>query len=216
MKRMAHTGIACLLFFSAAIAQESNVSPGLRITDRTTEERIEFLLQVAQAYLAENDLDSAIDAYKRAVELDPKHREALNILATTYIAVHQYGEAEKILLEQIEEFPEDFRPKNNLAWLYATATDLAYRNGKKGVRLAQEAMILDPNNHHVWNTLAEAYYVSGEYEKAYRAIQHMAALVIRYGKNVTREAIEGYNGQIRKCKRALDMQKLLSGEEDAE
>ena len=65
-------------------------------------------------------------------------------------------------------------------------------------------MTLAPNDHHVWSTLSEAYYVSGEYEKSYRAITHMAQLASRYGTDITEESVNSYNEQIRKCKRAMD------------
>ena len=42
----------------------------------------------------------------------------------------------------------------------------------------------------------------------------MASLAARYGTGITKESVESYNEQIRKCKRAWDTQKMLSGEDD--
>ncbi|MCF7849288.1 MAG: hypothetical protein K9M45_10580, partial [Kiritimatiellales bacterium] len=80
------------------------------------------------------------------------------------------------------------------------------------VTFAQEALLLAPNDYHVWSTLAEAYYVSGEYKKAYRAIQQMASLAATYGKNLGQHEVEEYNSQIRKCRRAVETMKTISGE----
>lgn len=201
------------IFLLPASAQESGPASGLLVTERPKEERIHFLMTLGGAYMEEGDTDSAVSVYERVLELEPEEFEIYGVISAVYISAHKYAEAERILLEQIETDPDAFRPKNNLAWLYATATDPAFRDGHKAVRLAQEAIVSEPYSHHVWSTLAEAYYVTGDYEKAYRAIRHMAALAIQQNISITKEAVDNYNAQIRKCKRALDIQKMMSGEE---
>jgi len=190
-------------------AQISELSITKRLTD---EERIEFLLNVAQAYFNEEDFDAAINAYERILSIDPEHQQAKYVLGHVYIMAKRYSKAESTLKALADENPEDFKIWNNLAWLYATAEDPAIRDGKKAVKHAQEAMTLAPYDHHVWSTLSEAYYVSGEYEKSYRAITHMANLAARYGTDITKEAVDNYNEQIRKCKRAMDTAKALEEE----
>jgi tetratricopeptide (TPR) repeat protein len=205
--------VMALMLLHTASAQESGLVTGLRITERTKEERIDFLMRLAQAYIADDDAAAALDVFDRVLKMEPEQFEVFGVIASIYISEHKYAEAEEILLNQIETDPEAFRPKNNLAWLYATATDPAFRNGRKAIRLAQEALVSEPNSHHVWSTLSEAYYVTGDYEKAYRAIRHMAALAVQQNINISKEAVEDYNAQIRKCKRAMDAQKILSGED---
>jgi predicted Zn-dependent protease len=203
--------IMALIFLTSASAQDG---AGLRITERTKEERIDFLMRLAQAYLEDGDADAAVSVFDRILKMEPEQFVVFDVIAAVYISEHKYAEAEEILLKQIKTDPEAFRPKNNLAWLYATATDPAFRDGQEAVRLAHEAMVLEPYSHHVWSTLAEAYYVTGDYEKAYRAIRHMAAVAIRQNVSVSKSAVEDYNAQIRKCKRALDIQKMISGEDE--
>ncbi|MEE9368154.1 MAG: tetratricopeptide repeat protein [Pontiella sp.] len=193
---------------------EEKAKSGLQIETRTDEERCQFLLEVAEAYFKEDDFNSAISAYERILKIDPEHQQARYVIGHVYISAKKYEKAEVQLLALVNDFPEDFKLKNNLAWLYATAEDPHFRDGEKAVKVAQEAMILAPNDHHVWSTLSEAYYVSGDYEKAYRAITHMASLAARYGTGITKEAVEDYNEQIRKCKRAWDTQKMLTGEDE--
>ena len=212
--------LACwLMLLSLAVAQDegaTNTSPAASMDmygARTQAKRIPFLLEVAQAYASEDDIPSAIGAYERVLEIDPKHQQARYILAVMYINAKEYKKAEQLFLGLAEEYPDDARLLNNLAWLYATAEDTSMRNGQKAVKFAQEAMLLTPYDYHVWNTLAEAYYVSGDYEKAYRAITHMANLITRYGKDVMEETVQQYNEQIQKCKRALDTAKAMKGEE---
>ncbi len=189
---------------------------GLQIDTRTEAERIEFLMKVASVYIEEDDFVSAVGAYERILEIDPQNREASFVLSHVYINAKQYAKAEAKLLELIEQYPDDFQLKNNLAWLYATAEDPAFRNGKKSIQLAQEAMAIAPNDHHVWSTLSEAYYVTGDYEKAYRAIKHMAWLATSYGMQMSKEMVDEYNEQIMKCRRALDTEKALKGEDESD
>jgi len=203
--------ILCIAFVAGAAHAE--LGSGLSVSSRTDEERILFLNNVAQAYFAEEDFASAVNAYERILEIDPTHREARYIIGHAYISAKQYGKAKVVLEKLIAENPEDFKLLNNLAWLYATAEDPAYRDGAKAIKLAQQAMVLAPNDHHVWSTLSEAYYISGEYEKAHRAITHMAQLATRYGQGITKEAVDEYNEQIRKCKRAWDTQKMFAEED---
>ena len=198
------------LSLSGVCAQDENISSNAPVSSlrlsagRTRENRIEFLLEVAQAYSKEGDLPAAVDAYERILKIEPAHHQARYLVSHIYIQAKEYRKAETLLLALIEERPEDYTLLNNLAWVYATAEDPSIRNGQKAVRFAQEAMVLAPNDHHVWSTLSEAHYMSGEYEKAYRDIEHMARLATRYGKDITEESIKDYNEQIQKCKRAMD------------
>lgn len=209
-----------ILLAAGSFAQESNESlqtaptGGLLIEQQTDQERIDFLLQVASAYLAEDDHAAAVSIYERILEIDSLNKEARYSIGHVYIQAKQYNKAEATLKELIEEYPEEFQLKNNLAWLYATAEDPSFRNGERAIQLAQEAMVIAPYDHHVWSTLSEAYYVTGQYEKAYRAIEHMKMLAVRYGANLTQERVEDYTEQIQKCQRAWDSEKALKGEED--
>jgi predicted Zn-dependent protease len=219
------TGILCITAFAAIAAaaqEETNLppaeveSPNIQVEDLSEEERIDFLLDVAEAYIGENDAESAITTYERILENDPMNRKARYLVSTLYITTKQYRKAEQLLTDLIEEYPEDFQLKNNLPWQYATAEDPAFRDGEKAIELAQEAMVFAPSDHHVWSTLAEAYYSAGQYEKANRAINHMLALGQRYGSDITEEMAEGYNKQIRKCRRALATERAFADDEEEE
>lgn len=200
---------------TAQVESATNSIPSsLQITgERSDEDRLQFLLEVAKSYAAEKDLESALGAYERILEIDEAHIEARFVASHLYIESKQYKQAESMILELIEEFPENFQLWNNAAWLYATADDPSIRDGKKAVRYAQEALTIAPNDYHIWSTLSEAYYVNGDYEKAHRAILQMVRLAIRYGSNVTEDQVKEYNEQILKCKRAIDAAAAMKGEE---
>lgn len=182
--------------------------------DRTPKERVQFLMDVAKTYMDEDEDKLAVGAYERILAIDPSHLQARFVVGHLYITTKQYKKAEALFQTLLEEYPEDFKIFNNLAWLYATADDPSIRNGKKAIKFAQEAMLLAPNNYHVWSTLSEAYYVSGEYEKAHRAILHMAKLAVRHGTDITEESVKEYNEQILKCKRAMDTAKSMEADEE--
>jgi tetratricopeptide (TPR) repeat protein len=216
MKRILICSLTLTSLLSAnAVAQEQEPA-SLQINQKTDEERIQFLLNVAEAYFVEKDYESAVGAYERILEIDPDHQQSRYVIGHVYIDAKQYKKAEALLSELVKDYPEDFKLKNNLAWLYATAEDPTVRDGHKAIALAQDAMAIEPYDHHVWSTLSEAYYVTGQYEKAYRAITHMASIATTHGQGVTQEQVDSYNEQIRKCKRAWDTQKMIEGKDDEE
>lgn len=199
-----------LSFAQEGASPKKDPASSLKIShNRSQKERVEFLLEVANAYVIEQDLSSAIAAYERILESDPTHEQARYVVAHIYISAKQYQKAEGLLLELTTDHPDDFKLFNNIAWLYATAEDPSIRNGKAALKYAQEALLLAPTDYHVWSTLSEAHYISGDYEKAYRAVNHMAALIARYANNVTEESIKSYNEQIYKCKRAMDAEEVM-------
>ncbi len=215
MKNLTQLIAALILVTALTSAQadgaKTNLTSGLQLSTRTDEERCAFLLSVAKAYTKESDFEATVQTYERVLKIDPNQKEARYFIALAYIETKEYVKSETKIMSLMKDFPDDFRLKNNLAWLYATAEDLSFRDAKKAVQIAQEAMMMAPKDHHVWSTLSEAHYAAGEYEKAYRDITHMAALAANYATDITPEMVENYNEQIRKCKRAWETKKLLEG-----
>jgi len=79
--------------------------------------------------------------------------------------MEQYRPALDILEAMTAEFTNDYSLKNNIAWLYATAKDHSIRNSSRAVAYAQEALLINPLDYHIWSTLSEAYYVGTQYDK---------------------------------------------------
>ena len=59
---------------------------------------------------------------------------------------------------------------NNLAWIFLTAKDKKLRNIKKGLQLAKKSVDIFPTVDNL-DTLAEAYFQSGEIKKAINIIR---------------------------------------------
>jgi tetratricopeptide (TPR) repeat protein len=124
----------------------------------------------------------------------------------------QYAKAAELLEGLATEFPNSPQTQNNLAWVYATGGEM--KNGTLALRHARDAIICDPYNPSLWNTLAEAYYVFGQYEKALRSSE--VAIDLLRQQNGTEAEITSFEEQRAKIQRAESAYKQLLGLDDDE
>ena len=191
-------GVFCLSAASMDAAEHKEARAGVGVTP-----------WIEQAYreMNQGNFDHSVKLFKQALEKDPGNKRARFGLGTVLIQLKRFREAYAILQKLVAEFPEDYSLKNNLAWLLATATDDSVRNGSKAVRVAQSALLQAPSDYHVWSTLSEAYYVSGEYEKALRAAR-IALMMSREMRGKPSE-IREYREQVMKCSKAVEALSLI-------
>ncbi len=113
------------------------------------------------------------------------------------IALFEQGE-EQDALEQLRLAqmlaPQDPEVLNTLAWVLATAQDSDLRNPPEALALALQAVGLSPLPH-IWDTLAETYYVNGQYARAVAAARSALAAG-------PRERLEHYKAQLERFRRA--------------
>jgi cytochrome c-type biogenesis protein CcmH/NrfG len=64
--------------------------------------------------------------------------------------------------------PDNAEVLNNLAWLYATCEDEQFQDSNRALAMATLAVKLE-NLPHIWDTLAESYYVNKMYGQAVEA-----------------------------------------------
>jgi len=161
------------------------------------------------AYIAmgKGNTAEAISLFKDALKADPKSRNAWFGLATVYIQIKDYATAEKILLRLAEVYPKDVAIKNNLAWMYATAENPKFRNAAEAVKWARAAVFLSPASPELWSTLTEAHYLAGDYDKAFRAVEHLMDIAPR--EKLSRAQARIYAEQYNKCKKAKDAMSLI-------
>ena len=167
----------------------------------TWDAEIEELLRKGYNYSRLGMYEEALTAFLHILEKDQDHHQARNALSTTYIMLERYDDAIQVLESLLLEFPTDYILKNNLAWIYATASDKDIKDGTKAVLLAQDALFMAPDNYQVWGTLAEAYHAAGNMEKAHRAVRE--ALAISVEKKASKQEIENYRSLEKKYKRAV-------------
>ncbi len=94
------------------------------------------------------------------------------MLAASYggalLELGEYGKAEEVLRRVLALLPENATVLNNLAWLYATAPP-PYFHPTASLRLASRAAQLE-HEPHILDTLAEAYFVNGDFQSALETI----------------------------------------------
>lgn len=184
----------------AASAQQGPVSGA-------NQESFQNLLRSASEAMRREQLVEAERLFSEALRMQPQSKDARFGMGALFIKQGRYAEAIGLLEGLMEDFPNEFPVLNNLAWLYATASDPAIRDGGRAVELAQKALLLQPNNFHVWNTLSEGHYVSGDYERAVRAAQESVRLARE--ARIDRNRISEYQQQVDKSRRAAEAMQIL-------
>lgn len=128
---------------------------------------------IASAFRRKGDVEAAIVHYRKALELRPDFSNAHNNLGN---ALRQQGKIKQAMNEYeaaLKNDPESVLAANNFAWLLATSSDDAIRNGAKAVQLAEQANRLsDGDDPLILHTLAAAYAEDRQFAKAVEVAQH--------------------------------------------
>jgi tetratricopeptide (TPR) repeat protein len=120
----------------------------------------------------------ALGHLQRAVELDPGFAPAQTNLGALLEARGEYVRAVEHYRRAVEINPAGVEPVNNLAWILATASDPAVRDGAEAVRRAEEAARLtEHRNPQVLDTLAAAYAEAGRFDEAVRTARQAVELL---------------------------------------
>ena len=187
----------------ASILQEKREKT-VSSTNSAMHATLSFLMNTGIQYAEEGEYKEAERAYLRALETNPKGSGIRFRLSTLYIMMDRYVEAVPILEALVAEVPDNSQVRNNLAWCYATGEGV--RNKTLALRHARESLLSAPISPSVWNTLAEAYYMGGEYDRALRASEHAIDLLIQTDRNQTgRESFEAQRMKIQRAAKALRM-----------
>ena len=171
------------------------------------ETKVNFFLETGVQYTEEGEYEEAERAYLRAMKKDPEDPVIRFRLSTLYLMMHRYKDAEPILQKLAKENPENVVVQNNLSWLYATGGEM--RNSEKALRYAREAILSEPDSPSLWNTLAEGYYVAGQYDNALRSAEH--ALDLLRLQNASEETLQKFALQVIKIRRAQEALKIFEG-----
>lgn len=143
--------------------------------------KVELMTGDAFVLMSNGRHAEAVEYFNKALQLDPNYARAWFGLGTTLYAIGKFEQAVEAMDTSIKLAPDDYLPINNLAWIRATSNDSKVRNPREAIRLARQAMLMAPGDYHVWSTLAEAYYASGEYDKALPPAKTAWEMAIRAG-----------------------------------
>lgn len=116
---------------------------------------------------------------QRELQKTPANPNLYSMLGDLYYSRKNFDAAVAAYEKALMLDSENPRVLNNLAWLYATCEDRKFRNSKKAVQYAEKAVAFE-DAPHTWDTLAESYYVNGDYKKAVSAAKRALGLA---GKN---------------------------------
>jgi tetratricopeptide (TPR) repeat protein len=193
-------------------AEERIEPPAVAVAEISTNSvdigQVSFLMDTGVQYEDEGEYAEAEKAYLRALAASPGNWKIRFRLSTLYIQMQHFSKAVDLLKTLLEEAPDNSILCNNLAWVYATGGDV--KDGKMALRYAREALLDNPFAPSVWNTLAEAYYVCGDYEAALRssdqAIEHLRAQ-----QNASEADQAAFMAQHTKIQRARDAFQRFQG-----
>jgi Zn-dependent protease with chaperone function len=128
----------------------------------------------------------------REIEKHPQNPNLYKVLGDLYYETDNLSGVQQAYETSLKLDPENPHVLNNLAWLYATAEDPHFRNPARALVLAKAAagLLEEP---HILDTLAECYFVNGQYLRALETAQHALRLA--------RENRTYYQDQVEKFKK---------------
>jgi tetratricopeptide (TPR) repeat protein len=177
-------------------------------TNQVKTEKAGFFLSTGLEYADEGEYEEAERAYQRALEAEPDREDILFRLGTLYVSMERYADAVDIFSRLVEKNPENPLSHNNLAWCYATGAGV--RNVTLALRHSREALLFAPLEPSMWNTLAEAYYLAGDYSKALRSSDRALEL-LQALKTPPEETLRSFQLQHSKILRARQASEMLEG-----
>src|SRR5205823_5446800 len=150
---------------------------------------------LGSAFLKKGEIDKAILHCQAVLSIQPEHADARTILASAFLQKGEIGNAIEQYKKTLEIAPRSVPALNNLAWIFATYSDPAFRDGAKALELAQEANEFSGrNNPVILRTLAAADANAGQFSRAIEVGQLALSLTDRQSPlaNALQREIAGY------------------------
>jgi len=127
------------------------------------------------------------------IEKFPDNPDLYSLLGKVYFNRRNWSGVQNAWEKSLALEPDNAEVLNNLAWLYATCEDKRFQDPDRALAMATLAVRLE-NLPHIWDTLAESYYVNEMYRQAVEAGQKALALA--------NENRSYYSDQLKKFKKA--------------
>jgi len=124
-------------------------------------ENAEQIRQAGMMYYDSGEYEKAIEAYKRAIELNPDAEESYYHLGMAYSSLGRYKEAVKAYDRAIRIKKDYAAAHYNLGHAYSNLNQY-----DKAIRAFRQAIQYEPDNVEAYFALGNAYYDSGREEKA--------------------------------------------------
>jgi tetratricopeptide (TPR) repeat protein len=173
--------------FGDALLQKKRVEEAIVHYTKAMALRPDYFLAhygLARAFLEKGELDNAVQYCRAALFIRPDDADCHTVLA---VALDQKGETAEAIHhyeKAVQISPNSISALTNLAWLLATSSNDALRDGNKAVKLAGEAnQLLGSTNPIVLRTLAAGYAEAGQFGKAIESAQAAIQLARLFGDN---------------------------------
>ncbi|MFZ0611702.1 MAG: M48 family metalloprotease [Desulfobacterales bacterium] len=126
----------------------------------------------------------------REIEKHPQNPNLYRVLGDLYFETGNFKGVQQAYETALKLKPDSPQVLNNLAWLYATAEDPQLRNPVRALELAKAAasLLAEP---HILDTLAESYFVNGQYANALSTAQQALRLA-RDNSTYYRQQVEKF------------------------
>jgi len=159
-----------------------NAIPHLRRAVELAPKSAEFHDDLGQSLAEKGQTDEAIPHFDRALQLEPNLVEAHYFLGMALVMKGRRAEGLAHWRQALRKDPDNVQVLNETAWVLATTTDDALRNGGEAVALAEHAAQLTSGREPaVLGTPAAAYAETGSYDRAIDLEQKAADLATRQG-----------------------------------
>jgi len=133
--------------------------------------------ELALAYQLKGDLKSAEAAYQACISQNPQNPAPYANVARIYMSTGREEEAVTHYRKLVSINPEIAVAWNNLGWLHATSKNPKVLHPVQALECALRAVSLTKEGEASFlDTLAEAYFVNGDYDKAVEAETKAIAL----------------------------------------
>ena len=153
------------------------------------------------------DMKEATRILGEVIAAHPGEVEPQLMMGSLLITSGQYDEASRLMDDLLLHHPRDARLLNNYAWMLCTAGDPSFRDPARALELARDAILISPDDYHVWSTLAEAHYAAGNFAQAVKVLNECLALAAR--KNAGEQKVHTYRMQMQKMQEALSVMSLI-------
>lgn len=179
------------------------------LKDAEKEETSEAYLKKGRIYRRMEKYEEAIEAYTKAIELDPNVSEAYNNRGATYYVMGEYEKAIEDYSQAIKNDPDFSQAYNNRGVVY-------YERGEyeKAIKDYIKAIELNPNYSRAYSNKGAAHNKLREYEKAIedctKAIELNPNLSKAYNnRGAAYNEMGEYEKAIENCEKAIKIDSKL-------
>ena len=128
-------------------------------------DEVRELIAAGAMYYAAGLEENAVDAYQRAIMLDPNNATAWNYLGIALRSLEQYDQAKAAYFLALNITPDDPEIWYNLGYAYGLSGEY-----EKEIEAYQEALRIQPDLALAWRNLAVAYLDMGDEEASLQAL----------------------------------------------